>query len=165
MKRQKNRDQRSKGNQTRGVAQNAAPMADDFSDVFGCEYEPFWIPAIFAMEQSKTADEFYDRLSILVLQTATFSDEERRYLSRIVARPWKKERGAPQKAQRLREVFWNYYAGYLSREIDPPKRAAAIRAIAVEYGMTDLAAGKLYDQAIKHNGEPIPRDLETPRKK
>jgi len=121
--------------------------------------EFFATPMLYYLEISKSAEEFYDRLSEIILDADKLTDGERQWLANLVQKPWKPKRGAGTKEKRYSEIFYDYILPYFYPEIPDEqtlRRTDAIPLIMDRYKLTADAAGKSYDIAKKWNGEAPP---------
>ena len=114
-------------------------------------------PLLYYLEISKSAEEFYSRLSEIILDAHKMTDDERQWLANLVQKPWKPKRGAETKEKRYQEIFYDYHLHPLLYDAPSIRRADAVREIMDRYKLTADAAGKSYDIAKKWNGEAPPQ--------
>lgn len=121
----------------------------------------FATPLLYYLEISKSAEEFHQRLSEIILYADKLTDDERQFLANLVQKPWKPKRGAGTKEKRYSEIFYDYILPYFDPEIPDEqtlRRTDAIPLIMDRYKLTADAAGKSYDIAKKWSGEaPLPK--------
>lgn len=121
--------------------------------------EFFATPLLWFLEQSQSAEEFYRRLSELIVDANKLTDDECKWLANLVQKPWKPKRGAGTKQERYFEIFYDYIFPSLRTDLpDAPslRRTDAIPLIMERYKLTVDAAGKSYDIAKKCNGQSPP---------
>lgn len=121
--------------------------------------EFFAAPLLYHLEISKSAEEFYRRLSEIIPDADKLTDDERQWLANVVQKPWKPKRGAGTKEERYSEIFYDYIFPSLRTDLPDAsalRRADAIPMIMDRYKLTADAAGKSYDIAKKWNGAAPP---------
>jgi len=110
------------------------------------EYEPFFIPDIYYLEESKSAEEFYMRLSKMIFDVPKYNQQELEYLSKVVSRPWKKAKGRPRNDDRDLEITILGFE-YFEDQTKPKKQQDFVNFIAKKYGMEFDAARKAIAKA------------------
>jgi len=143
------------------IATNAA--VDDALD---------WLPPaqseaareLWLLEQSESAEEFYYRLSKIIIDAHILTVDDRQWLANLVAKPWSKKIGRPLNKGRYQQAYWDYIRGPMSQGLPPIKRAIAIEELMGIYGIEYEAAAKLYTNAKRYEGE-APPPKSSPAKK
>jgi len=131
------------------------------SQIEAFEYEPFFIPDIYYLEESKSAEEFHKRLSKMIFDISKYNQEELEYLSRVVSQPWKKAKGRPRNEDRDFEIKILHFE-YFEDQTKPKKVQDFVNFIAKKYGMEFDAARKAIAKALgprRKKGEIIDDDI------
>lgn len=115
------------------------------------EIEPDFIPDIYLLEESKSADEFYHRLGKMILDVPKYNEEELKYLSELVSKPWKRKKGRPSNEQRDFEIKSLYYT-LADHNKEPKKIKDFIQLVQIEFRMDFDAARKAVRNAL---GPPV----------
>jgi hypothetical protein len=124
--------------------------------------EFFATPLLYYLEISKSAEEFHQRLSEIILDADKLTDDERTYLANLVAKPWAGQRGAPQKAaDRQKDIWYRYHIGPQLGLVSGGTEEEAIKQIMKDYNLQRSTAERYYDDALKYEGELPPKGLKA----
>jgi len=145
--------------------QNEKDDDGPFPEIEEFEQEPFFIPDIYFLEQSNSAEEFHERLSKIICDTPKYNQAELNYLADVVSKPWKAKKGRKPHEGRDLEIL---HLSFLYFDQTKPKKVQDfIKFIAKKYGMEFDAARKAITKAMgprRKKGEIIDDDL-FPEKK
>jgi hypothetical protein len=125
---------------------------EEFPEIEEFEYEPFFIPDIYFLEESKSADEFHKRLSKMIYEVPKYNKEELKYLSDVVATPWKAKKGRKPLEDRDSDIRHLFYL-YFEDSNKTKKRQDFIKLIAEKYRIEFDAARKAIAKALGPSGK------------
>ena len=115
------------------------------------EMEPFFILDIYYLEESKSAEEFYHRLGEMIYDVPKYDEQELKYLSELVSKPFKKKKGRPSNDHRDIEIRTIYYQ--LSEADQEPKtKKEFIEIIMNEFRLDFDASRKAIKKAFGTSG-------------
>lgn len=132
-----------------------------FPEIEEFEQEPFFIPHIYFLEESKSAEEFHERLKTMIFDVPKYNQEELEYLSKVVSQPWKGKKGRPADEGRHYTILHLYHL-YFEDGKKPRKKQDFINFIAGECKLDFDAARKAIAKALgprRKKGEIIDDDL------
>lgn len=132
-----------------------------FSEIDEFEQEPFFIPDIYYLEESKSAEEFHKRLSKLIFDVPKYNHEELQYLSEVVSKPWKRAKGRPFDKDKYLTIQHDHFY-YFDDPSTSKKKQDFINFIADKHKMDFDAARKAIAKALgprRKKGEVIEDDL------
>lgn len=135
--------------------EEAFPEIEDF------EQEPFFIPHIYFLEESKSAEEFHKSLSKMICDVPKYNQAELEYLAEVVSKPWKEKRGRKPYEYRDLEIKHLYYR-YFEGAGKPRKIKDFTEVIEKKYKLSSEAARAAIAKAIgprRKVGEKIDDDL------
>ena len=135
--------------------EEAFPEIEDF------EQEPFFIPHIYYLEESKSAEEFHKSLSKMICDVPKYNQAELEYLAEVVSKPWKAKRGRKPYEYRDLEILHLSYR-YFEDAGKPRKVKDFIEVIAKKYKLSSEAARAAIAKAKgprRKVGEKIDDDL------
>jgi len=121
------------------------------------EIEPDFIPDIYFLGESKSANEFYHRLGKMIFDVPKYNEDELRYLSELISKPWKRKKGRPSDEQRDFEIKSIYYA-LAARDKEPEKIKDFIQLVQNEFKMDFDAARKAVRKALGPTVKKVNRE-------
>ena len=111
------------------------------------EMEPFFIPDIYFLGESKSAEEFYQRLGEMIFDVPKYNEQELKYLSELVSKPWKRKKGRPFDEERASDILYTYRDLVMMGK-KPKKMKDFIQLISKKYKLEYDAARKAVGKAL-----------------